>query len=255
MVDVLQLATGVDIPVEELGITIHQPRIEEISILGQDKYLIALQLFSFSPQNLPLQDKSINSWTILNQVIQQKIDGIKDTRQLLINFLQLFFKEKLNFGPRSLMLVGKDAQVKNIEPENIDTLQSIVKSVGGYFLIDGQKEEEFKPANKMAAQIAEKMKKARERLAKVKAFEAGGNGQAKSFINTMIAAVTTKTANSLEQVNQMTLYQLNMIFKTYLNWESFELEVRTRLAGGGQKGEKNLVHWTQVNDNDNIATY
>ena len=129
MVDVLQLATGVDIPVEELGVTIHQPRIEEISILGQDKYLIALQLFSFSPQNLPLQDKSINSWTILNQVIQQKIDGIKDTKQLLVNFLQLFFKEKLNLGPRSLMLVGKDAQVKNIEPEDIDTLQSIVKSV------------------------------------------------------------------------------------------------------------------------------
>lgn len=212
---------------------------------------MALALFSLNPQGLKINREEINAWMILQETLKQKIDGVKDTRQLILNFLQLFFKEKVSFGPRSIMLVSKDKQVHNIEPDDVAELQSIVQAVGGYFLISGaNKGEQFNPANERAAKIAEKMKKAREKLAKVKANETGiAAGQANNFLTTMIAAVATMTANSLEQVNQMTLYQLNMIFKTYLNWEAYDQEVRLRLAGGGSKDDK-IVHWTQAADSE-----
>lgn len=244
----LQLMTGIDIPVEDIGVTIHQPRLKEISILGQDKYLIALQLFSFSPKSFKQMTQTVSTWDILQEVLKQKIDGVKDVRQLLLNFLQLFFIEKVQFGPRSLLLSAGPENIKSIEPDKIDILQTIIQDVGGYFLIQGSKEEVFNPANDKAARIAEKMKKAREKLAKVKAAEMGGDKTNNNIFTTMIATIATKTANSLEDINSMTLFQLNKLYRSYLNWESFDLEIKSRLAGA--KNEKNLVHWSQMDEQE-----
>ena len=240
--------TGIDIPVEDIGVTIHQPRLKEISILGQDKYLIALQLFSFSPKSFKQMTQTVSTWDILQEVLKQKIDGVKDVRQLLLNFLQLFFIEKVQFGPRSLLLSAGPENIKSIEPDKIDILQTIIQDVGGYFLIQGSKEEVFNPANDKAARIAEKMKKAREKLAKVKAAEMGGDKTNNNIFTTMIATIATKTANSLEDINSMTLFQLNKLYRSYLNWESFDLEIKSRLAGA--KNEKNLVHWSQMDEQE-----
>lgn len=88
----------------------------------------------------------------------------------------------------------------------MEILQTIIQDVGGYFLIAGSKEEVFNPANDRAAKIAEKMKKAREKLAKVKAAEVGGDKTNNNIFTTMIATIATKTANSLEDINSMTLF-------------------------------------------------
>lgn len=69
----------------------------------------------------------------------QKIEGVKDTRALISNFLQLFFNEKINFGPRSIIIQAKD-EIKNIEPEDFEGLQGIVSTLGGADLLSPQEE-------------------------------------------------------------------------------------------------------------------
>lgn len=44
-IDDLQAITGIDIPIEGLGLTIHQPKMREIAMLGQQNYFLALQVF------------------------------------------------------------------------------------------------------------------------------------------------------------------------------------------------------------------
>lgn len=44
-IDELMLVTGIDIPVEAFGITIHQPRVREVAMLGEQNYFIALSIF------------------------------------------------------------------------------------------------------------------------------------------------------------------------------------------------------------------
>lgn len=255
-IDELQRITGVDIPVEELCITLRQPKVKDISMLGETNYFIALQLFTMTAEQLRIETPGVNGWTILQEALKQKIDGITDTKVLVHNFLQLFFNQTVNFGPRSLMIMGK-GDIQNVEPEDFDKLQSLIGTLGGKELLVPT-EEAFNPKNKRAAEIAEKMKKARKRLAKVKAAENGGidpDAAKKGFLSRYIRTVALGTQNSLEQVNNMTILQLNELMQMFLAKEEYDLDVRSRLAGA--KSDKELIHWSTVDpyhrDNDSIG--
>lgn len=247
-IDELQIITGIDIPVEELSLTIHQPRAKEIAMVGESEYFIALSIFKMTKEQLKIEAPEVSNWMVFQESLKQEIQGVKNTRVLLTNFLQLFFLSKVILGPRSIMLNSQD-NLTNIEPEQFDILQEIISTVGGKSLLTPA-EEEFKPGNRKAAEIAEKMKKARKRLAaqqpKVKSD---------GFMARYIKTVAVATSNSLEEVNNMTLLQLNEIMQTYLAWEAYDLEVKSRLAGA--KGDDKLVHWVMrgsKQENDSIGT-
>ena len=40
----LALMTGIDIPVPECGLTLHQPTIQEISMIGEEQFFIGVQV-------------------------------------------------------------------------------------------------------------------------------------------------------------------------------------------------------------------
>lgn len=242
-IDELQRTTGVDIPIEELSLTLRQPKVREISMLGETNYFVALQLFTMTAEQLHIETPGVNGWTILQESLKQKIDGIADTKVLVHNFLQLFFNETVNFGPRSLMIMGGKDGIQNIEPEDFDNLQYLIGVLGGKELL-APAEENFNPKNKRAAEIAEKMKKARKRLAQVKAAENGGidPNVSKGFLSRYVRTVALGTPNTLEDVNNMTILQLNEMMQMYLAKEAYDLEVSSRLAGA--KGDKELVHWS-----------
>lgn len=242
------LVTGIDIPVEAFGITIHQPRVREIAMLGEQNYFIALSIFRMNKKQLHIESPDVTNWMIFNESLAQKMEGIKDVRALLSNFLQLFFTTKINIGPRSLIIQNKD-QLINIEPEQFDDFQELIGIVGGASLLSGSKEE-FNPANRLAAEIAEKMKKARARLAALQP-----QAKSKGFLARYIRAVAIATANSLSDVTEMTILQLNSLMQTYLAWEAYDLDVKSRLAGA--KNDNKLVHWMMrdpENDDDSIGT-
>ena len=48
----LALLAGTDIPVPELELTLHQPRIREIAFIGELEYFMVLQLLCFDKQSL-----------------------------------------------------------------------------------------------------------------------------------------------------------------------------------------------------------
>lgn len=240
-VDDLQIITGIDLPIEGLGLTVRQPKVREIAMLGQQNYFLALRLFGLSKEQLSITTDQVTNWTIFQRSLEQKIEGIKSTRAFMTNFLQLFVVGKITIGPRSL-IVDTSGGLINIEPEDFESFQSLITKIGGTSLLQSV-EEVFNPKNKRAAEIAEKMKKARARLAKVKAAENGGQQtDSEGFIARYIRAVSVATANSLEDVCNMTLLQLNTVMETYLAKEAYDLEIRSRLAGA--KSDKQLLHWT-----------
>jgi hypothetical protein len=44
----LSLMAGTDIPVLDLQTVIHQPRVKEIALIGEEEYFLALQLLCFN---------------------------------------------------------------------------------------------------------------------------------------------------------------------------------------------------------------
>lgn len=231
------------------------PRAKEILMLGETKYLIALQIFQMNKKSLKIQSPQVTNWMIFTKALNQKIEGVSNVRTLMTSFLQLFFINKIIIGPASIIIQDGD-QIKNIEQEDFDGFQEIICYLGCSFLFKAQ-EETFNPRNKLAAEIAEKMKKARARLAKVKAAENGTLGKPdKGLLYRYIKFVSTATPNTMEQTVNMTLFQLHTLTQTGLAREAYDIEIRSRLMGA--KGDKEIEHWlTKDNDpnqDENIGT-
>lgn len=208
--------------------------------MTEQDYFVALQVFRMNKESLKITSPEATDWAILNQSITQKIEGIPDLKELVTNFLRLFV-EKINFGPRSFLVPTKEGMT-SIEPEQLNELQAIVGKVGGAHLLKPS-EEQFRPLNRRAAEIAEKMKKARARLRAQQP-----QNTSTGFISRYIKAVSTATPNSLHDALDMTLYQLDQAMQTYLAYESYDLEIRSRLAGA--KGDDKLIHWIMRNKED-----
>lgn len=242
-VDDLQLITGINIPLKELKLEIRQPTIPEVAMLTEEKYFLALSLFRANKKTLGIDKEEVTNWMIFKETLEQKIEGIENPKVFIINFLRLFVP-KINMGPRSLMIdIGEE--IVNIEEENFDLFQQVVCEVGAAFLLGKHEGEDFNPVNEHAAAIAEKMKAGRKRVAALKALE-GNIDESKGFLMKYVKAVATMTANSLEDVKKMTIFQLNEIVQTYLAWEGYDLDVKGRLAGA--KGDAKLVHWMMRHD-------
>ena len=149
-------------------------------------------------------------------------------------------------GPRSLILTspGSD-EVVSVGAEQFDLLQSLICQVGGEELLSGE-ETTYNPANAQAAKIAEKMRKAAERKRKMRKAEPTAEGFLAKYFR---AAVTV--GHSVEEVNSMTLLQLTEFMQSHYHKESFEIEVKSRLALGAKNNGDKLIHWTDRKTVDN----
>ena len=247
--DELQRWTGADLYIPELQLLIKQPVIKEISMMEELQYFTAVQLFSLTTKKLNITTPEVNNWILFKETINKGIPGIANTTYLMNNFLQLFFYNKISIGPNSLFL-HINGEFKTIEPDEFDIVQSTILSAAGTALLAGATEQEtFKPKNSKAAEIAAKMEKARAKLAQVKARELKETGKAETgFLSQYIKIAAVGLRYPLSEINQMTILQLHNVVKNYTNWEEYELQIKSRLAGA--KGKDELVHWTLMDKKD-----
>lgn len=237
-VDELQLLTGIDISMPLLGVTIHQPKIKEISFLQEKNYFLALKIFLTRPSDYKILDSEVTSWMLVKKFLSQDIPGVPSTYNLINNFLKLFIPQS-NIGVSAVEIQGENGELIELESEQFELLQKVVGEVGGKFLIESATkdgEDEFKPANSRAAEIAEKIKRGKKKLAE----QQGSQGNI-SLIYNYVKGIAISTANSLEEVLNMTLYQLYTLMTAALDKEQYEQEISARLAGASS--DSKLVHW------------
>lgn len=71
-IDELQLTTGCDIKVPELGVTIHQPTVKQIAAaMSEQDYFIALQVFRMNKESLKITSPEVTDWAVLNESLTQ----------------------------------------------------------------------------------------------------------------------------------------------------------------------------------------
>lgn len=241
----LQLATGIDIPIPSLGITLRQPRIKDIAILDESPYFLALSLSQVSKETLKISRDDVNEYDIFLHCMQQQVEGVI-LPQLMENFLKLFFVNPLIIGPRSLIFkVDEDAV--SVSEESFVLLRSLIGQVGGASMLKKSKEEEFKPKNSRAAAIAEKMKKSRARKAAQQP-----KLKTSSILQRMINIVAIGTNLTFEEISNLTLTQLDTLYQGVFRKEEYWIEIKSRLAGA--KGENKLIHWSEPKEEETPPT-
>ena len=149
----------------------------------------------------------------------------REKKEAVTQVLSLLFPEyKIIFTPQSMML-QKDNSTILIDENNFNYLQELLKKV--FCFNSGMGQETFNPGNSKAKEIAEKLMKGREKIAKEK-----GDSNGSALIQ--YSSVLTVGLNSmpLSEVICLTLYQLYDLVQRYTLYIHWDLDVRTRLAGG-----------------------
>lgn len=233
----LALMTGIDFPIDQCGLIIHQPTLKEISYVGEQDFFMGVQLLCinkamYETPDLNLQE--VSDFTIFMQLINEK--NMKDKKENVKTALQILFPSyQILFTPRSILFNQEDISLI-IDEGNFTSLQETLNAM---LCLYQSGKQSFNPEGKKAKEIAQKLQKARERAAEMKKHEEGGEGSAFSqYLSVITVGIGSM---SLQDAVNLTIYQLYDIVERYSLYVNWDLDVRSRLAGA--KAERPLDNW------------
>lgn len=232
----LAMMCGCDLPIPQCQIAVHQPRIKEIGMIGEQDFFIGAQCLTIN-SSMFVQDKAllpdVNNFQIFMMIMNDK--ETRDKKASTLQVLQILFPDyKPMMTPRSLIL-NRDGKQTLIDETNFEYLQDILRLV--FCTKTGSMDQQsFNPANDKAREIAQKIMRGRERIA-------AQNGSSSTSIFSQYLSVLTVGLNSMsiQDMADLTIYQLYDLverFNLYLAWD---LDIRSRLAGG--KPDKHPDNW------------
>lgn len=221
------LMTGVDIPVPECRLALHQPTLKEISFIGEEDFFTAVQTLCISKDMIQQGEtllEDITNFQIFMTVIKEKEMAKKKAmvQQLLLMILP---NNKVTFTPNSLLIMGGPETII-IDEKNFDALQNAVREI---FCLKSSASQSFNPANNEAKKIADKLMRGRQRIA----AEKGGTG---SVLAQYTSSLSIGLHIPITEFSKYTLYQLyDSIerFGLYIDWD---IDIRSRLAGATPNG-------------------
>ena len=236
--DPLTLFSGVDIPIPEIRVNIHQPTIREIAYVGERDFYHAASILRVSKEDLALreemtdEDKSFILSQTNFQILMSMISGDSpEASQLKIKltmFLSLMFpKYNIEFEERMVFLNAIDGSgTAIIDDNNFPALQEMV---GVILCLNKTSEEEFNPGSDKAREIAEKLKRAR---AKVAAQKGDKSEQQDSILSRYVSGLSIGT-NSLDinKLLDLTLYQLFDQLERYGLYTAYDMSIKAKMAG------------------------
>jgi len=202
----LALFTGVDIPVPECGIIVHQPTIKEISMIGEKQFLTGAQMLCIDKDSLKQDGKDLSN-TSNFQVFMTIISAeeMKETKAAIIEAMSLIVpNSKITFTPRSLLLNYNGTNII-IDEGNFEYFQDVLRQV---FCLK-KKEDDYNPVNAQAAKIAEKIKKGKARVAHLKGEDVG------SVYARYISALAIGLQIPLQDLLNCTIYQIQDLLERF----------------------------------------
>lgn len=232
----LALMCGIDIPIPEMQLVIHQPTIKEIALIGEKNFFTGAQCLCID-KKIFIEDnilsEQINNFQIFMMIIGDK--NSTDKKECVQNTLTLLFpNSKVIFTPNSLIITQNEIQTL-IDVGNFELLQSFLLKI---FCFDSNKhkQENFNPANKKAKEIADKIMRGRQRVAEI-----NGTNDVSIFSQYLSTLVVGLNSMSLEDCMNLTMYQLYDLIERYSLYINWDIDIRGRLAGA--KSDKPVENW------------
>ena len=188
----LALMSGIDIPIPECQLVLHQPTIKEIAYIGEKNFFIGVQCLNIR-KSMISQGESLladtNNFQIFMTVMAEPSEVEK--KEAVKQVLQLLFPSyKVSFTPRSLLFVGTELTA-TVDEMNFEALQQVVRQA--LCVNSGPMDQQtFNPANEKAREIAEKLMRGRQRVAAQK----GSSNSKKTKVATISRAKLLEIAQT-----------------------------------------------------------
>ena len=134
-----------------------------------------------------------------------------------------------------MMIMGGEEGNIQIDENNFEYLQTAISNIC-CMKTGPMDQQSFNPANAKAREIAEKLMRGRQRVAAQK----GENNT--SIFSQYLSILTIGVGSmSLEEITNLTMYQLYDLVERYMLYVNWDMDVRCRLAGG--KPESQPDNW------------
>lgn len=232
----LALMTGTDVPITKCKLIAHQPRIEEIAFLGDAPFFTGTQTLClyksmFVQGNVDLDD--IKNFQIFMMVMTEKETA--DKKRCVLDVLNLLFPDyKVILTPMSLLFQREGQKEIMIDENNFDDLQEVLRLI--FCVNQGPMDQQaFNPADEKAKEIAEKLMRGRQRVAAQK-----GSSNSSVFVR-YLSVLSVGLRIPITDLQKYTMYQFYDLIERYSLWLNWDLDIRTRLAGG--KPDSHPENW------------
>lgn len=225
----LLLLSKNDIPFTQAQVNIHQPTIKEISIIGEESFHVGCQFLNFSINNLQPKDKvnleNNSNFEVFMTMMNNKEKNKFKVDTLLVLTL-LFPEHQVKIEKDRIVLQRQDGFSSFINELNYENFKEIIASM--FCLNEISKEEnEYNPADALAAKIADKFKKRQALLAK----KSGKNLSKIDIFSRYISILAVGEHKDMNELMEYTVYQLKDEFKRFQLKQDFDCYIKAKLAG------------------------
>ena len=231
----LAMICGTDIPVENCQLVLHQPRLEEIALIGERVFFSGVQTLCLH-KTMFIEDKILLATTTNFQIFmmimsekeaKDKKDAVKAVLTLLLPDYQVLFT------PNSLVFKKNETTIL-IDESNFEDLQEELRKI--FCMNDGPMDQQtFNPVNDRAKAIADKIITRRKKVAEQK-----GNTNVSVFTQ-YISMLTIGLHISMLELKQLTMFQLYDLVERFMLWINWDIDLRSRLAGA--KPDEHPENW------------
>lgn len=236
MMNDLLLLSGGDIPFPYFQTSIHQPRIKEIALMGEDDFFSGCELLKFSKENLDSKAKNSlinysNFDVIMSMIGEKTIEG-QNNKIKLLNILQLLFPDfNISYKNKQLLL-EKDDNLFKMDSTSYEALKEIVVKM---FCLVGGDAQEYNPEGDLAKKIADKLKQGRQKANKDKGI------QKINILNQYVSILAVGQQKDINELMNYTIYQLFDEYERFSLKLSFDTYVQAKMAGA--KDLKEVDSW------------
>ena len=159
-----------------------------------------------------------------------------DKKQNVLSVLTILFpKHKIMFTPRALILSAENGETIMVDETNFEALQRMISEI---FCLSKTDESSFNPANKRAREIAEKLMKARKKVAELKAAQGENGSVLAQYLSSLTVGIGSMSLNDCLNLTLYQMYDLVERYSLFINWD---IDLRSRLAGA--QADKPMENW------------
>lgn len=231
----LILLSGADIPFVEGQITIHQPTLKEISLIGEEALFAGCELLKFSKDMLTLEDQNhlshYTDFNILMSIINDNSESMQHSVSCAKLVLQLLFPlYNIEYAQTGLFmrLWGEEEVSGGIIEDNFLAFKKLINQM---FCLE-KSAEEYNPQGELAKKIADKFKQRKQQLA-----ELSSKPKKVAIFSRYISILAVGEHKDINSLMQYTVYQLFDEFQRYQLKMGYDIFLKARLAGASDLKE------------------
>lgn len=226
--DLLYLS-GNDIPFAAARINITQPRIRDIALLGENNFYAGVEFLKFDKDILADEDKikleNHSNFDVLIAIMNEQNITIQQQKIQLTMVLALLFPLHSIEIKSDCISLEKNNEEFKIDRTNFEEFKSIIKHM---FCLDGEdSNDDYNPSGAMAKQIAEKLKKRRQKISQAK----DGDNKKISILEKYVSILTVGEQKDMNSILNYTVYQLFDELKRYQLKLAWDINLKARMAG------------------------